>query len=365
MDKIGKSPVTRSRKILYALLIGGPLIGLIMLVAGISIYFYSCSPSPRPPAFIEKAKPQVEAKKEKISDKLSLSKDSDKSNTYDLDETVRALFSIELALDKAKNFEDLTQFIVQDDPELASPEVLALKYRFFKVYGELLDSRDSVKEMNSLYNITSGALLDLVSTVNYSGLSASIDHEQAKKIWEKRVADSDLNAKTKARLTQCQDHMIDFYFDYMNTASKYLNEWNRLCSFRDRAYLAVHEGNWEEAIRNAASAVQMAPHEKEAHILLAMAMLERGQETDSPTVKVILDSFQKNQEGQNAPAWLLSGVINLKNKKYESALLDFEQAAAYYPKQQNESLERLNLYKRRGFLNKSKEGRVIINSIAA
>ncbi|MCK5844193.1 MAG: hypothetical protein KAG97_05750, partial [Victivallales bacterium] len=129
----------------------------------------------------------------------------------------------------------------------------------------------------------------------------------------------------------------------------------------DRAYLAVYERDWDEVVTAAGAAVAMAPHETEAHVLLIKALLERGDETDTGSAKAILENYVKEHQGQQAPAYLLRGVMEMNDGDLDAAILDFDQAAAYYPKQQKAMSERLNLYKKRLFLNKSKEGRMILN----
>ncbi|OGV56031.1 MAG: hypothetical protein A2017_13640 [Lentisphaerae bacterium GWF2_44_16] len=314
-----------------------------------------------PPEFIKQAAPQIEQKQEDVSKKKQkeAAAREEQLPNYDLDQTVMGLFSIEQALQKAKNFEELTPFILQKESDLVAPEILELKYRFFNIYKKLLQSKDELEEMNSIYNVTSGSLLDLISTVDYTKFS--LDHEQAMKIWEKRLNSSKLRDEVKNRISTYQDEMINFYFDYLKTSAEYLKKWDKMCSFRDRAYLAAYESNWPEVIKNAGAAIKLAPYEKEAHILLPMAMLEKGGETDSAAAKTLIDEYLKLHQGQDAPAYLLRGVINLKNGNFDSAIIDFDQSAAYYPKQQEALLDRMNLYKKRNFLNKSKEGRMILN----
>jgi tetratricopeptide (TPR) repeat protein len=189
-----------------------------------------------------------------------------------------------------------------------------------------------------------------------------VDREQAKKVWQKRLDDSAKYDRIKSRLEKEQDEMIDLLFEYSEISAKYIREWNRLCSARDRAYLAFYERDWEELINCAQSAADMAPHEKEAHTLLALALVERGKETDASSAKSVINDILKENNGQHAPALLLRGVIEMKAKNFDRAVLDFDQSAAYYPKQTEEIADTLNLYRKRSYLNNSKEGRVIINT---
>lgn len=308
------------------------------------------------PRYINNAVRTLDKKAEKLPPKEV---SGGKTKPYDIDNTVKALFAIEQAMSSAKSFEELTTLIVHQDSENVAPEVLDLKRRFFRTYQKLLDARDKYDEINSIYNITTGSMIDLASSVDY--LNFNLDHNQTMRVWDKRLQEGKLKEKILDRISEYKDELIDFYFDYMKTTARYYKEWNMLCSYRDRAYLAMFENDWDEAYRNAAEAVKLSPTEKEAHIIMIMALLERGGETDLPLASSLIEDFIAKNQGQEAPGWLLRGVLNMKNKKYDKALLDFEQAAVYYPKQQEVLLNKVNLYKKRNFLNKSKEGRVILN----
>lgn len=315
------------------------------------------NPPIRPP-FIKSAEPKVEEIQKQFSQKISENKID-----YDIDQTVMALYSIEKALAEAKNFESLTPFILQKQSDMVAPEIANLKYRFFNVYKKMLEAKDKVAELDSVYKVTSGALSDIIGMTGFDIVSGvRVDREQAKKVWQKRLDDAAKYEKIKNRLEKDQDEMVDLLFEYSQISAKYIREWNRLCSARDRAYLAFYERDWEELINCAQAAATMAPHEKEAHTLLALALIERGRETGTSSAKSVIGNILKMHNGQHAPALLLQGVIEMKAKNFDKAVLDFDQSAAYYPKQAEEVTDTLNLYKKRAYLNSSKEGRVIINT---
>jgi tetratricopeptide (TPR) repeat protein len=334
-------------------------IGLFFLLCiFLAFWLHPSNNLPERPAFIKNAEPKVEEIQQQVAQKLS-----EKKNDYDIDQTVMALYSIEKALAEAKNFESLTPFILQKQSDLVAPEIANLKYRFFNVYKKMLEAKDKVAEMDSIYKVTSGALSDIVGMTGFDLMSGvRIDREQAKKVWQKHLDEATKYDKIKNRLEKEQDEMIDLLFEYSKISAKYIKEWNRLCSARDRAYLAFYERDWEELINSAQAAAKMAPHEKEAHTLLALALIERGKETDTSSAKSVIDDILKEHNGQHAPALLLRGVIEMKAKNFDKAVLDFDQSATYYPKQTEEVTDTLSLYKKRSYLNNSKEGRVIINT---
>ncbi len=345
----------------YILGCAAVLLALFVLSVSAALYFALRSPAVEPPQFIEEARPALEVKASGTEQKERLLQNEKYS--YDIDQTVTALFSIEKALRDADGFQSLTSFIMQKDSDLVAPDVERLKCRIFDAYKDVLDSRDGVEEMNSMYRMTMGNLTDLVGVLGADPISiAKFDKEQARQVWRKRIEESKSMEKLKARLSKSEDKFLDLFFEYARLNSKYIKEWDSLCSLRDRAYLAFYEKDWEELDKSAAKAAEMAPHEKEAHILLAVSLIEKGGDTGAAAAKAVVDKLLKEHQGQEAPAYLLRGIIAMKSKDYDAATLDFDQAAAYYPKQQEEVTDRLSLYKKRQFLNSSKEGRVIVNT---
>jgi tetratricopeptide (TPR) repeat protein len=361
IDKIEKKSSGLKHFMLFGCLM--PFLILALIVGGLIFWHSGEKSQQQPPKYITVAEKKVVKRQKSVQlRQKKLLKSSNPRIGYDPDQTVMALFSIEQALKNAKTFKELTSLILQKDSELIAPEVAELKYRFFDIYKDLLRAEDDLSEQQSLYNITSGALLDMFSAVKLDlSIAPSIDHDQARAIWTERLRQAELRDAMSERLRKSQDRLLKFYFDYMKISNKYLKDWNELCAYRDRAYIAIFEGDIEAAIKNAGTAIKLAPHEKEAHLLLARCLLQRNAETDRGSAKIMIDEFLKKHQGQEAPAYLLRGVLKMQNKKYDEAIIDLDQAAIYYPKQQERLLDRLNLYKKRHFLNKSKEGRMIIN----
>ncbi len=341
------------KKFKTVFLIGCLLPTLLLLLVAMILILMQSYEKPAKPEYIVKVEKKIVNREKKL--------ETEKKQAYDIDQTIQALYSIQKALNEAKSFKDLSGFILQEDSSLVASDAAALKYRFFNIYKDLLQSEDSLEELQSLYGVVGGSMLDLASTVSLTGTGLSVNREQAEKVWNEHISRASLERKMRDRLYSNQERLLKFYFDYMKIRGKYLREWNKLCALRDRTYISIFENKPEEAIKNASAAVALAPNEKEAHLLLTMCLLERAKETDLSQAESMITDYLKKHHGQEAPAYLLRGVIRYKQKQYDTAVIDFDQAATYYPKQQKVLLDKLNLYKKRSFLNKSKEGRMIIN----
>ena len=344
------------RPVVFGCLI--PSAGFLVLAIIAALLLSRAEPPGKKPEYIKSAEPRIEQRISNVEKKIL----EHASDSYDPDTTVMALFSMETALRNAGNFEQLTEYIVQESPEKVAPEIQLLKYRFFNVYKKLLSNKDSEADAKSIYRTAQGALLDFASTVD--PLAFTYSRAQAQKIWEKHQAQVRMDADLRRRIERNQDEIVDFLFEFMTLSSKYYKEWEQLCALRDRAYLAAWEGSRDEVIANASAAVRLAPDEKGAHILLIMALLERNREDDLAVANGLIDDFLEKYP-DNASGYLLRGVAKVRGKHLNEAATDFAQAAVYFPKQQEELSNRLGVYRKRAYLNKSMEGRIIVNAYRA
>ncbi len=344
------------RPVVFGCLI--PSAGFLVLAIIAALLLSRAEPPGKKPEYIKSAEPRIEQRISNVEKKIL----EHASDSYDPDTTVMALFSMETAIRNAGNFEQLTEYIVQESPEKVAPEIQLLKYRFFNVYKKLLSNKDSEADAKSIYRTAQGALLDFASTVD--PLAFTYSRAQAQKIWEKHQAQVRMDVDLRRRIERNQDEIVDFLFEFMTLSSKYYKEWEQLCALRDRAYLAAWEGSRDEVIANASAAVRLAPDEKEAHILLIMALLERNREDDLAVANGLIDDFLEKYP-DNASGYLLRGVAKVRGKHLNEAATDFAQAAVYFPKQQEELSNRLGVYRKRAYLNKSMEGRIIVNAYRA
>ena len=73
-------------------------------------------------------------------------------------------------------------------------------------------------------------------------------------------------------ITATEQTLFDAMVNYSEVYYDFVQEWDELSVLRDRAYLAAHNGDWNATRTSAQLAMEKAPHEKEAHLLAALAM---------------------------------------------------------------------------------------------
>jgi tetratricopeptide (TPR) repeat protein len=293
--------------------------------------------------------------------------------TYDLDRTIRIIHSVDVALREHDDFEDYLRYMAQQDYRDVAPEVLEARKELLEVLQPLYAKQTELEDQQAMWEMTSELMLATLSVVSVSGdvdLVApsgefSVDREQARTLWrdlkdrqaEKRELQRDIDA--------LEEDLVEALVSYADVYYEYVDQWDQLSILRDRAYLAVHNGDWAAARAAASAAVQMAPKEREAHLLLALAMIEEGNPEDLAEARRLLEQTIEEHPDRTAPALLLMGAVDAREGRTEQARLAYQQAAAYYPKQADALLDMLDPYKMRTFLKQSREGGFILEQYKA
>lgn len=294
--------------------------------------------------------------------------DAPPARPYDIDETIRVVHEIDAALQQKMAPEDYLRLMARQDYRDVAPEILKARKEMldlsFQLYAKQTEKeeRDATWAMSSELLLTALSVVSVQGDVGATGINGGfhVDREQARKaladLQEQRRAREDLGDEIRA----IEDQLFERTLDYSLVYYKYVDEWDRLCNLRDRAYLAVNNRDWTAAAAASREAIAMAPDEKEAHLLLALALIEGGNADDLPEAKATLQDYTQRHPDATAPALLLQGVIARRSGDTAAATLAFQQSAAYYPKQAESLTSMLDPYKQRSFLRKSREGNWIV-----
>lgn len=293
-----------------------------------------------------------------------------KQQPTDLDATVRVLHGLDAAISSARSLEEWTAALAAADYKGVAPEVLEKRENILQILLKVYSQQVAVEDQEALWQWSSGMLalralsmVDAQGEVGVGGVDGSfnLDQAQAKRVLQQEL---DARAETARRLEglrEAEDELLAALLDYAEVRQRYLEEWDRLCTLRDRAYLAAWHGEWPAAQAAADAAILAAPTEREAHLLSALARIEQGptiEEADQ--LKAELLAYIEAHPDASAPAFLLLGVLKARTGDTAGARLDLEQAAAYYPRQATALADMLNPYRARVWLRKSQEGGYIL-----
>lgn len=299
---------------------------------------------------------------------------ADEPETYDIDKTVRILHGIDRALDDSESLGEYLNHMARQDYRGVAPDVLKARQEILDVLKRLYAKQTELENQEATFTVTR-TILSTMSLVEAdlnisSGAAPKLDREQARSVLADLRQDQIERKELMNDLVEIETELVDAMTGYASVYYAHVAEWDRLVALRDRAYLAQAQGNWTAALEAARAATEMAPHETEAHLIEALALLElsRAQADENTYLQdavEVLNRYLEKHPERTAPALLLLGVAYGEMGRHEESTLNFEQAAAYYPRQADHLTDMLNPYKVRSFLKKSKEGSLIVDHYQA
>jgi hypothetical protein len=288
--------------------------------------------------------------------------------SYDIDKTIRVVHEIDAALRDHASLRDHLANLAQRDYRGVAPDVLEARRKILEIVMRLYGKQLAAEDQQAAWEFTSELLLSTMSVVSVSGDVSlldpsgnfSVDPVQARQVLDDLQSEQAERRQLQRDIQDLEEELFAALMDYSKVYYRYVDEWDRLCVLRDRAYLAAHNRDWDTANVQAEAAIQAAPQEREAHLVKALALIEGGGPDDAPEAAALLDAYVTAHPAQSAPAFLLRGVLAQKLGQRDQAKLDFQQAAAYYPRQSSQLAEMLDPYRMRSFLRKSREGGYIL-----
>ncbi|MEZ4315905.1 MAG: hypothetical protein R3F61_00300 [Myxococcota bacterium] len=287
---------------------------------------------------------------------------------YDIDKTVRVIHEIDRAMQKDQSLQEYLVWASRQDYSDVAPEVLEARKEVLDVMMRLYAKQVQVEDQKAMWEITSELLLSTLSVVSISGeanmlspeAGLSVDRAQAQQLLQELKDERSDHEQLMKDIANIEAELMQSLVEYGDTYYKYIDEWDQLSVLRDRAYLAAHNGDWEQALAAADLAIEKSPKEKEAHLLKAMALIELDNRENAVEIEEILTDYMNEHADSSAPALLLMGVHQSRLGDTRNAQLALQQSAAYFPKQAGQLTDMLNPYEMRSFLKQSREGNFIV-----
>lgn len=286
----------------------------------------------------------------------------------DIDATIRVIHEIDQALQQQDSLDAWLRHAATRDHRGVAPDVLASRRELFGILQDLYARQTQAEAQQAVWELTGELLLSTLSVVSVSGEagftgpsgSLNVDRQQARSLLQ------DLRERQRERtrllrdIDQLEKDLFQALLQYAEVYWNYVDEWEQLSLLRDRAWLAVHAGDWGAARASADLAVARAPHDREAHLIAAMARIEGGTAEDHAEAAALLEKYLDRHPDHSAPALLLLGALHEARGEAHEARLALQQAAAYYPRQADALDDALDPYAIRSYLQRSREGGLIL-----
>ncbi|MEC8422665.1 MAG: hypothetical protein VX000_02745, partial [Myxococcota bacterium] len=291
----------------------------------------------------------------------------DPAAPYDIDKTVRTIHAVDRALAASASLDDYLRAMAREDFRDVAPEVLLARRELMDVLWRMYVVQVEKAEQDAMWGVASELLLGSLSVVSLEAEvspvmptgSVRVDGARARALYERLEDEQDARMALGKEGRKLERQLIQALVAYSNVYYEYLEEWERVCVARDRAYLAVSAGDWALATAAANEAIRLAPLEREAHLLRALARIESGAVLDSEIADAVADDLSGQiaaHPEHSAPALLLLGTLKARRGDVEGARVDLAQAAAYFPRQASHLTDMLDPYAMRAWLRKTREG---------
>ena len=314
-------------------------------------------------------------------------------NPYDLEKTVRILVGLLIPPDQLNSFDEYRSLMAHQDYSEVPKEVVEAKEELMPILKEfcrIQKEHADIDFWSSLWKDVGGGMIEeidaetlgmLVLDPGAGGLWA-IQHA-AGLAFDEYEKKENLSQELLQELDTVKEQYYVFLESFMPVYAKYMEEWNRLCLVRDRAYLALSNRRPEQVFEFCDSVLQKYPDNRETLLLKAMGLVQLSRQ------RLILDSLQvakDSDEGiayqkdtlleaaqkiidhyldlypsRSAPALLLQGLILEYTGEPLKAITFFDQSESRYPEQSKELSDMLNAYRTRDYLYKTASGAKMFN----
>lgn len=334
--------------------------------------------------------------------KVAVEASSDDDCYYDLEETVRILNGLEMAQTQSPDFFSFLEYMAKQDYSMVPKEIVSAKMELLPILQEMfILERDNgelqgltavtsslgtgfyalAKESN-LADVAAGAisiagvsqvpLLMALSDVSVTdAISKAIGSESLSKAqtaaFDHYEQQKELKREYAKRIAKLKAQYLTYIEKFTPIYMKYMNEWEKLCLEKDKAYLAVYSGRNVDAYQTIQQILNEYPANREMMLLKALACVNLAKELSgdqkyaySVEAQNTLENYIDLYPGKAAPALVLLGEVELMNGKPQRAMSYFDQASIEYPKQAEELKDMLNSYKLRNYLDATAEGKYLM-----
>lgn len=290
----------------------------------------------------------------------------------DIDRTVRVLHQVDESMRHQDDLPGFLATVAKEDWRGVPREVLAARSKILDVQLELYGKQVEKEEQEAMWTLSRDIVLTTLSVVSVKGegglaptASFEVDREAARqRLDELQKAESERRQLVRD-VNQLEGKLIRASMDYAVVWAKYMEEYDRLSIHRDRAWLASRRDDWVEVEREAKIAIEMAPNDIEAHLLLARSYIEEGTPEKREMALALVDDVMQRHPNSAAPAMLLRGLVKERQRDLAGAQADYEQASQLYPSSASALADVLDPYKIRSNLRKSRAGAGIVESYAS
>ena len=238
-----------------------------------------------------------------------------KTPDYDIEETVRAMNSLEVAQCQSEDFMSYLEYVARQDFSRVAPDVLEQKKKLFPILQRLYELQKEHDELSDSWMLmrsaTSGAttfvadlnpvgvigsMLTGDATLSTFSVGSSMDKAQTA-AFDEYERQKDLKRSLEREIEAVRLSYIQYLEDYAPVYYKYMQEWNTLCLKKDKAYIDLYNARPLDAYNQTQAILQDYPTNREALLLKSLSLIQLAQQT--PTAPNYLGTPESPDSPEN------------------------------------------------------------------
>ena len=305
------------------------------------------------------------------------------SKPLDLEKTIRLFHILNDGYSTSKDMFEYLQFLATQDYSGIPEEVLEAEKKLLPLYKGIRSAEydlnetqkkrywNAIKKSVDLKKVTS-PIAQIAATGGFDPTSllslATVGVSSGTNFYNEIQKSDEIEESAKKALEENKEAYLNYLTEYTVLYLKYLAKWNEMCLLRDKAYLAINNGDIEGALASLDAVLQKYPTDSESLLLKSFCLLYKSEQSENISndkrnadiAKDILNQYIAEHSDRAAPALVLLGAYYTMQGDETKAATLFDQSSVEYPREAEKLLDMYNSYKYRNYILKSKEGHVIL-----
>ena len=332
---------------------------------------------------IQKEIDSVETVFENAEKEEQASPKAHESKPLDLEKTIRLFHILNDGYSTSKDMFEYLQFLATQDYSGIPEEVLEAEKKLLPLYKGIRSAEydlnetqkkrywNAIKKSVDLKKVTS-PIAQIAATGGFDPTSllslATVGVSSGTNFYNEIQKSDEIEESAKKALEENKEAYLNYLTEYTVLYLKYLAEWNEMCLLRDKAYLAINNGDIEGALASLDAVLQKYPTDSESLLLKSFCLLYKSEQSENISndkrnadiAKDILNQYIAEHSDRAAPALVLLGAYYTMHGDETKAATLFDQSSVEYPREAEKLLDMYNSYNYRNYILKSKEGHVIL-----
>ena len=305
------------------------------------------------------------------------------SKPLDLEKTIRLFHILNDGYSTTKDMFEYLQFLAAQDYSGIPEEVLEAEKKLLPLYKGIRSAEydlnetqkkrywTAIKKSVDLKSVSS-PIAQIAVTGGFDPTSflslATVGVSSGTNFYNEIQKSDDIEERAKKALEENKDAYLTYLTEYTLLYLKYLAMWNEMCLLRDKAYLAINNGDIDGALESLDAVLQKYPTDSESLLLKSFCLLYKSGQgvnvsndrQNADIARDILNQYVAEHPDRAAPALVLLGAYYTMQGDETKAATLFDQSSVEYPREAEKLLDMYNSYNYRNYILKSKEGHVVL-----